>query len=112
MSAIHPIPRNLLPETMTVRVPADGEYGGTYGADETTIYNVRFDRAAELKRTQYVLEDGSKGIVFIDRVNSSGAFAVPVGSLVTIGGEELSAVKVNEYKSYNGIVHHWEIEVA
>lgn len=112
MSAIHPIPRNLLPDTMAVRVPVEGEYGGEYSKVLRLVANVRFDSADALKRADYVLEDGSAGLVFVDRVNSSGAFPVPVGSLVTIRGQELSAVKVTPYETYRGIVHHWEIEVA
>lgn len=105
------IPKSLLPSTIEVRVPADGEYGGCY-EEPVTIDHIRFDAAATIKPDQYTFSPGSKGLIFIDALNSEGAFELPVGTLVTIYGEELSVVTVNTYCGYNGQVHHWEVEVA
>lgn len=107
-----PIPLSLLPDRMEVRVPVDSDYGGEVSGDGSVIDNVRFDDAAHMSRRGYVLMDGSKGIVFVDAVNSKGAFDVPCGSVVRIGDEDLSVVKVVPCKGFFGIVHHWEIEVA
>lgn len=108
---IPPIPKSLLPSTMSVRIPKDSTYGGEY-ENPQVITHVRYDLEATISPRDYVLSDGSKGIIFVDAVNSDGAFEVPQGSLVIIDEEELSAVKVTPYESFNGRVHHWIIEVA
>lgn len=104
------IPKSALPSEMEVRVPVEGEYGGCYG-EPVRVSNVRFDSAASIKPEAYTFAEGSKGLVFVDALNSRGAFQVPEGSLLAVDGEELSAVKVTPYCGYNGRVHHWEIEV-
>lgn len=104
------IPKSLLPDTAEVQEPAGGDYGGEY-SEPYYLVHVRFDANIPLLRTSYVLEDGSEGIIFVDAVNTEGAKEVPVGSLVTIRGEEHSVVKVHRFESFNGAVHHWELEV-
>ncbi len=112
-----PIPLSLLPDSMEVRVPVDSDYGGEY-AEAVTVEHVRFDGSMAMVRKGYVLSDGSKGLVYVDAANSTGAtdgeggFVAPVGSIVKIGGEELSVVKVVPCPGFFGAVHHWEIEVA
>lgn len=106
-----PIPLSLLPDDMSVRVPVDSDYGGEY-AEAVKVEHVRFADSSSMARKGYVLADGSKGLVYVDAVNSAGAFEVPVGSLIEIGGQELSAAKVVPCKGFFGVVHHWEIEVA
>lgn len=104
------IDRSLLPADMSVRVPEDGEYGGCY-SEPVQIGHVRFEAASAIRPDQYTFSAGSKGLVFVDAVNSDGAFEIPVGSLVAIGGEEMAVVAVNRYETFFGRVHHWEIEV-
>lgn len=116
---IPPIPKSLLPDDMEVRVPLKGDYGPKFG-EPITVRHVRFDRKAGVSEggstvpegRSYVLSDGPRGTVFIDRINSQGAFAVPVGSRVSIGGEELSVRSVEELRESGGRVHHWEVQVA
>ncbi len=108
---IPPIPKSLLPSTMKVRIPKDSAYGGEY-EEPQVVSQVRYDLEATVSPRDYVLTDGSKGIIFVDAVNSDGVFEVPQGSLIIIDGEELAAVKVTPYESFNGRVHHWIIEVA
>ena len=107
-----PIPKSVMPSSVAVRVPVEGDYGGEYGEPQT-ITGVRFESAASLVRSDHVLSDGAKGLLFIDAVNSLGAFEVPVGSLLSIDGQEYAAAgKVDRYECFNGTVHHWEIEVV
>ena len=109
---LKPIPRNLLPSEATVWEPVDGDYGGSYAQTGKTITRVRFDRMAPLQRLGYVETDGLQGILYVDAVNSPGAFAIPEGSRVQVDDlEPMAAVKVHEYQSFNGAVHHWEIEL-
>ena len=107
-----PIPLSLLPDDMDVRVPVDGGYGGEVEAEEATVEHVRFSDSASMARNGYVFSDGSKGLVYVDAVNSVGAFDVPVGSLVKIGGNEMTVVKSVPCPGFFGVVHHWELEVA
>lgn len=108
---IPPIPKSLLPSTMKVQIPKDSTFGGEY-EEPQVIGHVRYDLEATVSVRDYVLSEGSKGIIFVDVVNSDGAFEIPQGSLITIDGDELAAVKVTPYESFNGRVHHWIIEVA
>lgn len=108
---IPPIPKSLLPSTISVQVPKDGTFGGEYESPQV-ISHVRYDLEATVLARDYVLSEGSKGIIFVDAVNSAGAFEVPQGSLITIDDDELAAVKVTPYETFNGRIHHWIIEVA
>lgn len=106
------IPRAALPDTMSVKVPKDGTYGGEY-EEPVTVSHVRFDKAVSLLNRSYVLTDGASGIVYVDAVNSDGAFEIPEASLVSLNGdeEEMTVMKSNEYRTYDS-VHHWELEVG
>lgn len=106
-----PIPRSLLPDSMEVRLPADSEWGGEHEDAARSVGHVRFEDAATLSAGEYSLSDGSRGLVFVDRANSEGAFEVPVNSLVSInGGPEMAVVGCTPCKEF-GEVHHWEVEV-
>lgn len=107
---LKPISKRLMPDSMTVREPADGDYGGVF-AEPYKVANVRFDANIPLMRLDYALEDGTRGIVFVDAVNSGVASEIPVGSLVTIRGDQMEVAKVHRFEGFNGETHHWELEV-
>ena len=113
-AVMSPIPLSLLPDDMSVRVPVESEYGGEIVEedDAVLIEHVRFSDSVSMARNGYVFSDGSKGLVYVDAVNSAGAFDVPVGSLVRIGESELTVVKSVPCPGFFGVVHHWELEVA
>lgn len=105
------VPPYLLPDSVTVRVPVEGERGGCF-ADPVGIERVRYIDRCEVRRGAYVFEEGSYGLVIIDALNSRGAFAVPVGSLISINGAEESAVvRCVPHKTRRARIHHWEVEV-
>ena len=107
---VPPIPISALPSAMQVRVPRDGDYGGSY-AEPVTVSNVRYDRSSRLLSRDYVLTDGASGVVFVDAANSPGAFEVPEGSLVSIdGGDEVAVIRCERFQPF-GEVHHWELVV-
>lgn len=110
---LSPIPHYLLGSDCTVRVPADGEYGGEF-AEPAGVAGVRLVPRAEMERSGYVFTDGeSKGLLFVDAEASEGAFRFPVGSLVSVdGGPEMAVVKNSPIPGYWGEVHHWEVELA
>lgn len=110
-----PIPLAALPDACTVKVPmysADG-YDGVVGYKQpVSIKHVRWERREAIKASQHVFADGSTGLMYVDRINSNGAFEIPVNSLVTIMGEERNVVSVTPARTLNGVVHHWEVELA
>lgn len=111
-----PIPRSLMASSMTVAEPVTGDWGGTYATATKdkplpVISPVRYEAAAALQRSGYVLSEGTTGLVWVDAVNSDGAYEVPEGSLLTIDGKDKVAVKVSRYCDFGNHIHHWEIEV-
>lgn len=111
---LRPIPKSVLHDVALVRVPIpDAEaYDGRGGfADPVEIKNVRFQSRDELRASQYVFTDGSVGLLFVDCVNSAGAFEIPPGALVDIRGQERVVVKTTPLYELLGRVHHWEVEL-
>lgn len=108
-----PLPRRLLRQTATVRVPKDSTYGGEY-EDAVTITRVRFDATASIRATEYQLQAPVKGVLFIDPKVSGNAFAIPAGSLVSVDGEiaEATVHDCEEIRDDRGRVHHWEVVLA
>lgn len=108
MRSLRPIPRAALPDTATVRAPApDGGF-----LAPRVICNVRFERAQSVRSDEHRSADAGAGTLFVDAVNSAGAFEVPAGSRVAVGGRSLFARKVRRCEDLFGRVHHWEIEVG
>ena len=107
MIPLKPIPRRLLPDTIVAHVP-DGEGGYEKGR---TITNVRFERKRSAVDEPHRSADAGSGKVYIDRVNSGGAFEVPPGSRIEIGGASLYVAAVKPCEASAGQVHHWELSV-
>lgn len=106
------IPLRELPDSMAVRVPdPDAAYGGEY-LPTVQIEHVRFERKEALNLRAYALADGAQGRIWIDAVNSQGAFEVPKGSKIDVAGkaENMQAVVCIPYE-IAGRVHHWEVDV-
>jgi len=110
MPCLVPIPLYLLTDTMTVETPdTTSAYGGKFNK-AVTVGNVRLERAEVLNPSTFRLADGAKGRVWVDAVNSPGAFDVPVGSRVTIGGEVFTVAACVALRPL-GEVHHWELDL-
>lgn len=114
LAMLRPIPKSVLHDTALVRVsiPDTDAYDGrgSFGAP-VEIKNVRFQSREEMRASQYVFADGSIGLLFVDRVNSIGAFEIKPGDLVTLRGEERTAVKTTPLYGEFGVIHHWEVEL-
>lgn len=108
MPALRPIPRRLLPDCMAVRV-LDGR-GGFLAPVE--MAGVRFDRSQSACDEAHRSADAGAGTVFVDAVNTDGAFEVPAGSRVEVGGASLYVRECRTRRGFNGEIHHWELEVA
>ena len=105
MGALSAIPRRFLPDTMLVRVP-DG-LGGF--ADGVEISHVRFARAQSACDDAHRSADAGAGKVYVDAVNSGGAFEVPAGSRVEIGGRSYLVAECKRCEGFGGAVHHlWD----
>ena len=107
MRMFRPIPRGALPDTMTVRLcAADGTFG-----DPVVVAGVRFEKAQSVVEDDHRSADAGAGTVFVDPVNSAGAFEVPAGSRVAIGGHSFLVAECHRCEDLFGRVHHWELEV-
>lgn len=106
-SMFRPIPRAALPDNMTVRAPMPD---GTFGEPEIVCY-VRFERTQRVSDDDHRSADAGGGTVFVDAVNSVGAFEVQAGSRVAVGGRSMYVTEVRRCEDLFGRVHHWEIKV-
>lgn len=61
--------------------------------------------------TNTEVADAGAGKVYVDAVNSSGAFEMPAGSRVNIGGYSYYVAEVKRCEDFNGHIHHWELVV-
>ena len=104
---MRPIPRSALPDRMSVRTPA----GAGALSEPRLVCNVRFERTQRACDDAHRCADAGCGTVFVDAVNSIGAFEVPAGSRVTIGGHSLYVVECQTCGDLFGRIHHWELKV-
>ena len=107
MGGLRPIPVRLLPDVMSVRVPLED---GTL-AEPVTISRVRFQRVQSICDDAHRAADAGARKVFVDAVSSGGAFEVPAGSRVTIGGNTYLVAGCTRCEDFNGHIHHWELDV-
>ena len=101
------IPKSNLKNTMTVCTPNED---GTY-ADPVAIIGVDFQGYEKLSDDDHRSARGG-GWVFIDAVNSKGAFGVPVGSRVTINGHGYVVQEAYAIGDLWATPHHWELKVG
>lgn len=108
-----PIPKRMLPSVCEVRQPRTNELGYQEHGEPVRMVGVRYEQCATLRATQYMLQDGTKGIMYVDAVNTVGAFEVLAGAMVRIDGAEVEqcANAVHEFRAEGGAVHHWEVEL-
>ena len=107
MRGLRPIPVRLLSEDAVVRVP-DGAGGFAEGV---AVSRVRFVRTQSVVDDDHRSADAGAGTVYVDATNSVGAFEVPAGSRVDIGGHSYFVAEVRRCEDFNGHVHHWELTV-
>lgn len=101
------IPVRLLPDEMTVRVAL----GAGRFDDAVTVGHVRFVRAQSERDDDHRDADAGSGRVYIDAVNSPGAFEVPVGSRVWIRGRSYTVWRSRVCEGNIGEAHHYEVDV-
>ena len=101
------MPRRMLPDCMGVRVP-DGDGGF---ADAVEVSHVRFARTQSACDDAHRSADAGAGKVYVDAVNSDGAFDIPAGSRVEIGGDSFYVAKVRRCEGFRGRLHHLELTV-
>lgn len=107
MRALRPIPLRLLADDAVVRVPdSDGGYAGG-----VAVSHVRFARTQSAVDDDHRSADAGAGKVYVDALNSGGAFAVPAGSRIDIGGHSYYVSECKRCEDFNGRVHHWELVV-
>ena len=103
---IRPIPKRLLPDEMLV-YPPDGD------GQVRRIRHVRLEWEQSACADAHRAADGGGGLIFVDAVNSEGAFEVEAGSRVLVGsGPSMFVRKCRRCCVVRGQVHHWELVVA
>ena len=101
---VRPIPKRLLPDEMLV-YPLRGNV--------QRVGHVKLEWEQSACTDEHRAADGGSGIVFIDAVNSEGAFEIEAGSRVLVGaGPSLLVKKCKRCCVVRGQVHHWELVVA
>jgi hypothetical protein len=108
MRYLRPIPRRLLPDDMLVW-PSDGQGGFL---EPRLVRHVRLEVVDEMVDDPHRASARS-GRIFVDAVNSAGAFEVPASSRVLVGS--LPRMQVRSCRRcavVRGVVHHWELEVG
>lgn len=109
MRYLRPIPKRLLPDDMIVHL--EGEGGGR--GESRLVRHVRFERAEEVVADAHRSADAGHGTVYVDAVNSEGAFEVPAGSRALVGaGPSMLVRACRRCCVVRGQVHHWELEVV
>jgi hypothetical protein len=111
---MRPIPADALTDTVAIRPPAGGEYGGEHG-EMYDIENVRVEHGTAYIGSPYVLDGTARAMMYIDATRSraiGGGLAPLVGSLAGVDGIIYSVTAVRPYKGLDGRVHHWEVELS
>lgn len=107
MGSLRPIPLRLLADDAVVRVPdGDGGY-----AEGVAVSRVRFAKAQSIVDDEHRSADAGSGKVYVDAVNSGGAFEVPAGSRIDIGDHSYLVAECKRCEDFNGRVHRWELVV-
>ena len=107
MRSLRPIPVRLLADDAVVRVPdGAGEYD-----EGVSVSHVRFSRAQSVSDDDHRSANAGAGKVYVDALNSVGAFEVPAGSRIDIGGHSYYVAECKRCEDFNGHVHHWELMV-
>lgn len=107
MRGLRPIPLRLLAYDAQVRVP-DGAGGFAAGVAVGRVGLVLTQSVAD---DAHRGADAGAGTVYIDAVNSTGAFEVPAGSRVDIDGRSLYVTACRRCEGVGARVHHWELTV-
>lgn len=107
-----PIPRRILTQTATVRIPVEGGYGGEC-KEPIKIEHVRFEPKADISQNYYQLQAPVRGLLFIDAINSIPAMELPAGTMVSVDGEISEATVHSCVTCRDGLgrIHHWEVEL-
>ncbi len=107
MRGLKPIPLRLLAYDAVVRVP-DGAGGFAAGV---VVGRVGLALVQSAVNDAHRSADAGAGTVYIDAVNSTGAFEVPAGSRVDIDRRSLYVTACRRCEGMGGRVHHWELTV-
>ena len=107
MKMFGPIPKGKLDKTMMVCTPRpDGAFN-----EPVAMIGVGFHEFQKASEDDHRSVQGG-GWVFVDAVNTKGAFSVPVGSRVTISGRAYTVLENIMIGNLWSRPHHWELKVG
>lgn len=105
------IPKRILADTVTIEEPdTSGHYGDSF-LPPRTIDRAYFEPKVSSVSKTWADDKAVSGVLFIDAVNSIGAFSPAVRSRVSVGSFTGTVVEVKEFRPY-GRVHHWEVALG
>lgn len=109
--AVRPIPKKLLPHTITVEVhESEGRYGETW-APPVVVKRVRVDPSNYITKNSSGSDTLAQSTLFIDAKNSEPAIVLTVDSKITFDNEVMHVNKVEPLYADSPNVHHWECEL-
>lgn len=110
---IQPIPREVLPHTVTVTGEELDSWGNYITPDGVSPYElapVRLDFGAELKINRAGQEITARGILFIDQTRCPDFTGLEVGSVISYAGSRYTVVVCDPVFADRGDrPHHYEL---
>lgn len=107
---IKPIPKKLLPNSVTYKKYLEDIGEGSSLATPLTLNNVKIDEQKVLIRGLGGVEVVGNATLFYDLTNSSGLTDVPINeSKITFDGKEYTIKDVDILRENSDIPHHYEI---
>ena len=110
---ISPIPRHLLPHTVTLKKPGEPDARGKVTYTETTLNYVRFETARKNALTALGEQRNDLGLLFFDVQNSHPAETVfSVNNQIVFGERTFTIREVTPEYTVYGKPHHYEIALV
>ncbi len=110
---ISPIPRALLPHTVTLKKPGEPDARGKVTYTDSTLNYVRFETARKNALTALGEQRNDLGVLFFDMQNSLPAGTVfAVNDQVIFEGRTFTVREVTPEYTVYGNPHHYEVALV
>jgi len=109
---MRPIPLSLLPDTAIVEEPDNEADSANAYLSPVTILHVRLDDDVTAIDKAWANDEEVTGVLFIDAVNSAGAFCPSNRSRVTVGDVTGFVRSSKTRRAFGPGVHHWEVAIG
>lgn len=107
---IRPIPKKMLPNSVTYQKYLSDTGEGTLYGTSTTLAFVKVDEQKQFQYTSNGKEVVGNGMLFYDLTNSTGLTEQPVNeSLITFNGKTYTIKNTDILRANDETPHHYEI---